>query len=101
MFSHFGNKQILVLTAIGRAYVGSIISYEDNFVRLRDCRLILCLNQDLDTFDLSVNGFSEDQCWQLSTTVPDVVVFNAVEAIALSEKAANSVKIFQTWNKAV
>ncbi|WP_404422960.1 DUF6948 domain-containing protein [Nibricoccus sp. IMCC34717] len=92
------NKKVIVRTRSAGVFAGTLKSLEGQTANVTDARRLWYWDGAASLSQLAVDGVSKPKSCKFPKAVPEVLLFEVIEILPLSEKAEASIAAVPEWS---
>lgn len=99
MSKNFIGKKVIVRGDRSGVFFGTLAEKEGTEVKLNNCRRLWYWDGAASISQLAVDGTTRPASCKFTVTVDEIIITDAIEIIACTEKAADKIEKVAEWKK--
>ena len=99
MYKGLLNKKVIVRGDRSGVFFGTLVAKEGKEVKLANCRRLWYWDGACSISQLAVDGTTRPQSCKFTVTVEEIIITDAIEIIACTEKASDKIEKVAEWKK--
>ena len=99
MGNEFLNRKVIVRGDRSGVFFGTLVAKEGQEVKLANCRRLWYWDGAASISQLATDGTTRPENCKFTVSVNEIIVMDAIEIIACTEKAADKIEKVSEWKR--